>query len=97
MALLPGWESYAPGSAVLLCSTNKAQTAYSDVEDKERIDGNADAIPDDSRAPQNTDASSQRPRDKDNIYRYPCNRGKAQCTEKSGNDQGEQRVADNTD
>jgi hypothetical protein len=46
---------------------NKAQTAKTEIEDKQRVHCNGYSVLDNSAATENADTSSQRPADKDDI------------------------------
>ena len=75
-------------------STNETETPDSNIEDQQRIHGNTDSVPNDTRATQDADAGSQRPSDEHEIDGDASNNWEVHCAEKSGDDEWEQSVSD---
>lgn len=75
------------------CLTNETQASQANVEDKERVDGNADSVFDDTRSSENADSRCQRPCNKDNVNGYPSDHWQAKCAEQGCDDKREQSVS----
>ena len=78
-------------------STDEANAAQRNVEDKQRVYCNSNAVPDHARAAHDADSCRQRPRNENEIDGYSDNRGYAHCAEQRGDDERKQRVADDRD
>ena len=73
---------------------DETETAQRNVEDEQRVYCNADAIPDYSRAAHDAHTCCQRPSYEDKVYGHPYYDGYANGTEERGDDEWEERVAD---
>ena len=76
---------------------NKAQTVQPDVEHKQRIHGQCNAILHDPAPSQNTYAGCQRPQSQDAVDRYPHDGWHVEGGEQRGDDEREEGVADYAD
>lgn len=74
--------------------TNETKTSNRNIEHKERVHRNAHPIANDARATQDADSCSERPCNEDEIDGYSGNCRQSHRTEKGGNDQREEGVAD---
>lgn len=79
------------------CLTNKTKATKANIEHQQWVYSETDAVLDDARPTQDADPRCQRPSNKKDVDWYAGDRWKAECTEESGNDQGEKRVSDEAD
>jgi hypothetical protein len=76
---------------------DETETAQRNVEDKQRVYCDANAIPDHARPSHDADACCQRPGYQHEVHRHSDNDGDADGAEGRGDDKREQRVADDRD
>ena len=76
---------------------DEAQRAEADVEYKQRVDGDADAVPHDARAAEDADAGRHRPGHECDVDGDPRDHVQPDGTEQRRDDEREERVADDAD
>ena len=72
---------HQPSPIDFYTSGDQTQTSESNVEYKQRIHGDEDAILDDARSTEDADARSQRPQNQDNVDGNPDNDREVQRAE----------------
>jgi hypothetical protein len=76
---------------------DEAETAQRHVEDKQGVYCDANAVPDHPRPAHDAHTRCQRPRDEDEVDGHPDDDGNANGAEERGDDEREERVADDGD
>lgn len=78
-------------------SAYEAQAPEAEVEDKERVDSEADAVAYDARASEDADSGGERPEDKEEIDRYAHDGRHVNGRQQRCDDEREERVSNDTD
>ena len=76
---------------------DEAEAAQAQVEQDEGVDGDADPVLDDAAAAEDADTGRHRPGDEHQVDRDPGDLGQVQRGEQGGDDDREERVADDAD
>lgn len=93
----PGIVQHALHVHDMICLTDEADAAQRNIENKQRVYCDANTVPDHSRAAHDADSCCQRPCNENEIDGYPDNHGYADCAQERGDDEREERVADDRD